>query len=295
MCKDSNTDIALAKLMRLITDNFSNAIISKNGDGSSLLRIIGRSDLEDRFWCEMTVTTQNNGWINPYPGFNPQYFLNEVSVIVKDNKELLGEFLSEVFSRIHYIDEHLQNEIDGLLNILGYKLDVEFSEELLGLNYYKYKLLPYTEGVYERQADINYLEEKLQSNNLIKDYDAMVENYTMSNYSACIDTSRTLIENIFKRESDDNQFISGVLSFTGEDYPVNESNRGKLSQACIFKYWLDNKKSFNRSRLLITFYSALSGLGTHREDEPTREDTLWLIRMTEDILIWYFQTKDSQK
>lgn len=30
----------------------------------------------------------------------------------------------------------------------------------------------------------------------------------------------------------------------------------------------------------------MSGLGTHGEEIPTKEDTLMFLRMTEDVLIW---------
>lgn len=54
----------------------------------------------------------------------------------------------------------------------------------------------------------------------------------------------------------------------------------------ILKYWKVNKKGFNRTRLFITMYSMLSGLGPHDEETPSREDALMCLRITEDILIW---------
>lgn len=55
----------------------------------------------------------------------------------------------------------------------------------------------------------------------------------------------------------------------------------------ILKYWKVNKKGFNRTRLFITMYSMLSGLGPHGEETPSREDALMCLRITEDILIWW--------
>ncbi len=38
-------------------------------------------------------------------------------------------------------------------------------------------------------------------------------------------------------------------------------------------------------------YSMMSGLGTHGEDNPQKDDALMCLRMTEDVLIWCFHNK----
>ncbi len=90
---------------------------------------------------------------------------------------------------------------------------------------------------------------------------------------------------------DNNDFAKGVLKATKETVPPSSSTTPKLSQKGIFQYWINEKKGFNRYRLFITMYSLMSGLGPHGEESPTKEDALLCIRVTEDILLWYFQNK----
>ena len=57
----------------------------------------------------------------------------------------------------------------------------------------------------------------------------------------------------------------------------------------IFSHWIDKRNGANRYRLFVTMYSAMSGLGTHGEEVPSKEDSLMFLRMTEDALIWCSQ------
>ena len=57
----------------------------------------------------------------------------------------------------------------------------------------------------------------------------------------------------------------------------------------IYTYWINNKSGANRFRLFQTMYSAMSGLGPHHEDTPSREDALLLFRFVEDTLLWCFR------
>ena len=55
------------------------------------------------------------------------------------------------------------------------------------------------------------------------------------------------------------------------------------------RVWLYYRLSRDEDRLFQTMYSAMSGLGTHHEDTPTREDALLLFRFVEDTLLWCFR------
>lgn len=92
----------------------------------------------------------------------------------------------------------------------------------------------------------------------------------------------------FKKIDVQNDYAKGILAATGESV-VDNSNTQLTSIKKIFTYWIDNKKGANRYRLFVSMYSAMSGLGTHGEEVPTKEDALMFLRMTEDILIWCLQ------
>ena len=67
---------------------------------------------------------------------------------------------------------------------------------------------------------------------------------------------------------------------------IDNSNTQLITIKKIFNYWLINRKGANRYRLFVSMYSAMSGLGTHGEEIPAKEDALMFLRMTEDRLIW---------
>lgn len=52
---------------------------------------------------------------------------------------------------------------------------------------------------------------------------------------------------------------------------------------------MDKNKGANRYRIFATLYSAMSGLGAHGEDNPVQEDAQMILRMTEDVFLWYIQ------
>lgn len=85
--------------------------------------------------------------------------------------------------------------------------------------------------------------------------------------------------------------MKGILIATDEHIIDNGSEL--KSKKKIFTYWLNNNKGGNRYRIFATLYSAMSGLGAHGEDNPVQEDALMILRMTEDIFLWYIQKNNS--
>ncbi len=53
--------------------------------------------------------------------------------------------------------------------------------------------------------------------------------------------------------------------------------------------------NYKKTRAIYSIYSMLSDYGTHRQEGaievPSKEDSLMMLRMTEDIMIWIFQKK----
>ena len=204
---------------------------------------------------------------------------------------MLGKFLSEFLSRIIEIDENDINNFENYLEVLGYKLNVEKTDDGY-CESNRYSLAPYIEGIIERQNDVSYLTLMLRTNysELAPYYEDAISTYGNSEFKSCIEACRRLIEKLFnKLDIEGNEFGKGVLKATNETVPIPSKNTPKLTSKGIFEYWISEKKGFNRYRLIITMYSLLSGLGTYGEEIPNKEDALLCLRISEDILLWYFQ------
>lgn len=287
---DSEDKIVLAKMSKLLA-KYSHAVIKKNGDGKSLLECSGLSSLVDEHIEWLTPHCYNGSWENPNPKFNSGLAINEICSKISSNKKALGLFLNEFLSRIDEIDVNDIDNFKNYLEILGYKLNIKKDNY-----YYSYSLLPYTEGVLERQSDVSYLVNMLNQNNsnLLSYYTEAISTYGNSEYQGCIGNCRTLFEKLFSSlDNDNNDYAKGILNATNEVVPTSNSKTPKLSIKSIFTYWIETKKGFNRYRLFITMYSLMSALGPHGEEIPSKEDALLCLRITEDILIWYFQKNDS--
>ena len=133
-------------------------------------------------------------------------------------------------------------------------------------------------GVVERQEDKSFLIKALEQHHsdLLRYYLEAISNYGNSEYKSCIDNSRSVFEGFFKKIDTENEYSKGILCATGEI--VIDNSNTQLSSI--------NRKGANRYRVFVSLYSAMSGLGTHGEEIPTKEDALMFLRMTEDVLIW---------
>lgn len=287
---DSQEEIVLAQMAKLLT-KYAKRIITHNGDGESLLRCAGLSSLVEKYDNLLTPYWYNGTWENPYPQFNPGLAINMICDEIKDNKMALGNFLNEFLSRVKNIDNCDVNKIENYLEVIGYRLEINNSEDDLGYgSSYSYSLSPYTEGILNRREDCSFLVDMLNKHHgeLVTYYREATSTYGNIEYQGCVSNCRTLLEIIFKKaDSENNDYATGILNVTKES--VDSSNSPRLSIKGIFDYWNINRKGFNRYRLFVTMYSLMSALA-HGEEVPTKEDALMCLRITEDILIWYFQS-----
>ncbi|MGL4911032.1 MAG: hypothetical protein ACRC3Y_01240 [Romboutsia sp.] len=287
---DSQEKIVLAKMAKLLT-KYSNRVIKENGDGKSLLECSGLSSLVDEYNAFLTPYSFNGQWKNDNSTFNAGQAINEICYKISSNKKALSMFLNEFLSRIDKIDSEDICSFENYLEILGFKLDIKEKYDFYGTKY-EFSLSNYIDGVNERQKDVSYLLNMIneKNNGLITYYEEAISTYGNAEYQGCISNCRVIFEKIFAAlDTVNNDYAKGILISTKESVPVGSSTTPKMSSKGIFTYWLENKKGFNRYRLFVTMYSLMSALGSHGEEIPTKEDALLTLRVTEDILIWYFQ------
>jgi len=238
----------------------------------------------------LTPYYMNGPWKNDNPNYTPIKTCCDICQEIESNKKALGNFLKEIFDRTNRMEENDFLMLNNYLEILGYELKREHIEDNYENDLYKFSLIQFSNGAVERQEDKTILVKVLKDkhSDLIQYYLEAISNYGNSEYKSCVDNTRSLFEGFFKKVDINNDYAKGILSATGE-IVIDESSTQLVSMKKIFNYWLEKHKGANRYRLFVSMYSAMSGLGTHGEEVPSKEDALMFLRMTEDILIWCFQ------
>ncbi|MCM3479277.1 hypothetical protein [Caldibacillus thermoamylovorans] len=230
--------------------------------------------------------TFKRGYTNKNNFFNPELGMMKLCNKIKFEKELLNEFLNEIFRRLDEIEDYsLLNQIENCLALLGYDLQIENTD--LGD---KYSLQYLSSGEIERQNDMSVMRKELNLGypEVLRHYNEALETYSNGNFKSCIDNCRTAYEKVFSTLDNENgNYLKGILIATGEK--IIQNGEELDSRKKIFRYWLDNNKGANRYRMMSTLYSSMSGLGAHGEDSPSQEDALMILRMTEDVFLWLIQ------
>lgn len=285
---DSKEDKSLAQLCSFL-DVPIRRVAHRHGNGllELMLGCIGASSLTEEYGYFFNPYSFNRGYRNDNDHFNPEMGMLKICNEIKGNKELLNEFLNEIFRRLHRIeieDETLE-KIKNSLELLGYGLQVDYGE-----TGYIYSIQYLSVGEMERQSQMSLMRNELSRNcpEVLRHYNEALETYSNGNFKSCIDNCRTAFEKYFaKIDTDNSDYLKGILKATNER--IVENGVELKTKNKIFKYWLDKNKGANRYRIFATLYSAMSGLGAHGEDNPVQEDALMILRMTEDTFLWYIQ------
>ncbi|PWJ47794.1 hypothetical protein [Faecalicatena contorta] len=286
---DSQEKIVLAKTYSILGKYFDRAI-QQTEDGEIILRCAGLSSLVDKYKTDLIPYYMNGIWKNDNPQYSPVKTCFAICQEIENNKQALGSFLKEIFDRTRKIEGNDFEILSNYLEIIGYELTREHIEDDYEYDLYKYQLTAFSEGAIGRQEDKTFLLAALEQKHgdLLPYYLEAISNYGNSEYKSCLDNTRSVFEGFFKKLDSQNDYAKGILVATNESI-IDNSNTQLVSIKKIFTYWLDNKKGANRYRLFVSMYSAMSGLGTHGEEIPSKEDALMFLRITEDILIWCLQ------
>lgn len=287
---DSRETVVLAKLYELV-GKYLNVVLNQIENPSIILRCAGLSSLDNKYAEKLTPYVFNGIWKNPNPIYDPIGAGFNICLEIESNQIALISFFGEIFDRITKMDEGDFKTINLYLQVIGYELHRDLTEDDYGDEFYKFELIPLSSGVIKRQKENSYLIQNLRISNpnLIHYYEEAISNYGNSEFKSCIDNCRTLFESYFK--SMGGNYASGILKITGEKIVDNNNSLSTINS--IFNYWIKNKKGANRYRLFVTVYSAMSGLSVHGDAVPSQQDALMFLRITEDILIWCFQVNHS--
>ena len=276
----SNVYIILGKLL--------DKLIKTNDDGEVILCKAGLSELVEAYSCKLAPYSFNGVYQNTNPFYNPQAVCLSIGKQLEGDQKAMISFFNAILSETHYIEYDILKELISYLEELS--LDIISSRDFSGQ---RYSIIALSRGSAERDQDMDYLSKELATKfpSLLLPYNEAIQNYGHGNFLSCIENCRTLLEQFFKAIAPvGGNYIDGMLSATKED--IYTDDKKLKSREAIFKYWIDKKKGANRFRMFATLYSALSGLGTHGEELPSKEDALLLLRNTEDTLLWCIGTEN---
>lgn len=308
---DNYKDIAIANFADSL--KYHN-IFERLEDVDIFLRKVGISELINEYKYYLSKTVSNGKYINPNPNENFVYGLMGLMKKISSNEEVFYRFILELTKKLEsrfYIDSDYvlkEENIEILesmkrnLAILGYEFSYEYKKDPLHNEedvHFKIRIL--SDGVLNRDEDISFVIGAMKTYNvgIYESYKEAISNYSNGNYASCIRTCREVFENIFKKHSTKNKYDEGILNFTGEKVPNGTEITPRATQTDIFQYSLgvgrfkERGEGFDFYKLLITFYSFMSSKGGHKSEdvEITDIESLFCLRILEDILIWHYQTK----
>ena len=277
----SNIYSIFGKLLRGCTRNID--------DGEVILYEAGLSTFVDEYSFRLDPKRINRGYFNDNEQYNPEYVCLSICQAIESLEEALLRFLNTIFKHTKLIEEAELSRLENYLGIIGYEIKVSEKAEEYWTDY-EYSLVSSSDGNTARTSDMSYLCTMIATHHsdLLHLYDEATTNFGNAQYVSCIDNCQSLFEGFFKKlDPVNNDYVRGILAATGETVVENGATLTSIKK--IYTYWINNKSGANRFRLFQTMYSAMSGLGTHHEDTPTREDALLLFRFVEDALLWCFR------
>lgn len=183
------------------------------------------------------------------------------------------------------------------INILN--LDVQFTDDGL-------RVIPFTNRVVENSFDDNILIHWLYKNYpTIKDsYTDAIKAYSNGDDVGCIVHCRNTITGIFTiNKQEQTKWMDGLKTACNKDKNITNVTANKIHS---IKYNINSSNvneryQYPRYNLIYNLYTFTCALGAHANEGnktqdgvdsevTTMEDAFMALRMTEDVLIWLYQT-----
>lgn len=155
-------------------------------------------------------------------------------------------------------------------------------------------------AVLERDNSILLEWLKMKSPRVAELYIEALKNYLAGNAVSCISTCRNIIVGICEDSKDDEtKWLKGLQKISTDTYIENvQVPMHIINNKANAILGIENQGfKFVRFKLIYQLYSLASDLGAHTSEGPmingivytersTLEDALWILRMTEDFLLW---------
>lgn len=252
-------------------------------------------------------------------GQNPEAFIKLIGSIIEeiDIMDVLNEDSQEYLGRKTRYNNPLEHILKGhndeeCLEIIQKEAKKEYHDLVynlhilnldIGYSDYQLVLKPFTQqGAVELDRNPSLLMGWLETEFPVValSYKEALENYIKGNSVSCISTCRNIIVGIFDDSKDDEtKWLKGLQKLSTDTYIENVKIPGHIVDGSANKKLAIENVKFKFSRFLSIYhlYSLSSDLGPHINEGPmidgvlyrekaTMNDALWILRMTEDLLIW---------
>lgn len=183
------------------------------------------------------------------------------------------------------------------LNIIG--LDIAYIDDEL-------TVLPFDNRAIESAADLNVINQWLKSkySNISESYEAARKAYGNGDEVGCITHCRNIITGIFSyKKEEGTEWYKGLQKVCKADKNITEITNAKSIPSIKYNpHGSDNEKyQYPRFNLINKLYVFTCDLGAHTNEGninngeidseiTTIEDALLALRITEDVLVWLYQT-----
>ncbi|QIC05499.1 hypothetical protein GOP56_07790 [Brevibacillus sp. 7WMA2] len=258
-------------------------------------------------------------------GKNSEAFTKLIGTIIEeiDIMDVLNEEVAENLRGNDWIYENPLEEIfkgcsnDQCLEKINKEAKKDYHELVhnlhvlnLDISYSNYQLVlrPFThQGASELNRNPSLLMDWLETEFPIvaKSYKDALEAYVKGLSVSCIANCRNIITGIFDNSKDDEtRWLKGLQKLSTDTYIENVSSpRHIIDNVAKKELGLVNVDfKYSRFRTIYQLYSLSSDLGPHINEGPmiegvhypekaTMNDALWILRMTEDLLIWIKEVK----
>lgn len=300
-------EILLSKITAILSDN--RFIPRNNSSLKKSLKCCGLASLynTNSVYLEPYSYNYYNGrtYENPQPEydlfigldniFTELYSNNNIDTIIELLTEITKNF-NQNLSAFIYEDKSLRkrfNELNNLYMLLGLYINID--DESITVTHYSSNNSLKTTTLFG-------LEEWLYNNysDVYDSYTSAISSFTTGHYGTCIEACRTTLVGLFSKHKGTEGFakwLRGISNLAGEldNNTLVELNNeiAKLSKSDLAEFFNENKNGkFTKTKAIYTIYSMMSDYGTHRNEgtveTPTHEDSLMMLRMTDDILLWIY-------
>ena len=236
-------------------------------------------------------------------------FISDVErIIKKENPRIKDMFIDEYISRIGIAEKNSILSKYANKNFKVFRSNCNILELEICFDAARQGVFPITGGVRESSFDnsilIQWLERKYA--NVAESYTDAIKAYSNGDEIGCITHCRNVITGIFTYKKDvQRKWIDGLQKVCNKDKHIDKVTANRISS---FHYNANSpnendRYQYPRFNLIYKLYSYTSALGAHINEgnvtdnsiefeEATLEDAFMALRMTEDMLIWLYQTNN---
>lgn len=301
-----NKEIILSRIAEIISRK--GFFVKSNSEFKSRLKCVGLGEYYDKYVDYLIPYYYNNDYAHKFENPNEEYdvYLGLDNIFTDlYNEEKNGEiisFLKELTKsfNIAYITETLAEDFEELANLyelLGLSINIEFDKIIVS---------SCMVGDAKRVDELFSVETWLKQTHkeVYDSYESAIDAYTQGHAGACIESCRTCLVSIFSKyrgTEDFAKWMRGIYNTSGES---SMSSAQDLSQALntdlrkddLADFFYENRAGkLTKTKAIYMIYSMMSDYGTHRnestQENPTVEDALFSLRLTDSILFWVYSKK----